>query len=169
MAEFITKKPNELVENVFTEIGTRWMLITAFDEERQRVNAMTASWGAMGILWNRPVLIAFVRPQRHTYSLLEASDSCSACFLNGHRDALKLCGTKSGRDTDKIGESGLTPVELDGIWGFVEAGRVLKLRKLFVSDMKKENFLDPALLSNYPSEDYHRVYVYEIETVYEQV
>jgi flavin reductase (DIM6/NTAB) family NADH-FMN oxidoreductase RutF len=168
MAKFVTRKPTEICDNVFSEIGTRWMLLTAYDEVNERVNAMTASWGAMGVLWNRPVLIAFVRPQRYTYGLLEASDVCSACFLNGQREALKICGTKSGRDTDKISESGLTPVELDGIWGFAEAGRVMKLRKLFVSDMKKENFLDPALLSNYPSEDYHRVYVYEIETVFEQ-
>ena len=168
MAEFISKKPTEICDNVFSEIGNRWMLITAYDTENDRVNAMTASWGAMGVLWNRPVLIAFVRPQRYTYSLLEASDVCSACFLDGQREALKICGTKSGRDTDKISESGLTPVELEGIWGFAEAGRVLKLRKLFVSDMKKENFLDSALLRNYPENDYHRVYVYEIETVFEQ-
>lgn len=168
MAEFISKKPTEICDNVFSEIGTRWMLITAYDTEKNRVNAMTASWGAMGVLWNRPVLIAFVRPQRYTYSLLEASDVCSACFLDGHREALKICGTKSGRDADKISESGLTPVELDGVWGFAEAGRVLKLRKLFVSDMKKESFLDPELLRNYPNDDYHRVYVYEIETVFEQ-
>ena len=168
MTEFVTKKPNDICANVFTEIGTRWMLITAYDNTQERVNAMTASWGAMGVLWNKPVLIAFVRPQRYTYGLLEESDFCSACFLDGHRDALRICGTKSGRDTDKISESGLTPVELDGVWGFAEAGRVLKLRKLFVSDMKKENFLDSSLLINYPSEDYHRVYVYEIVSVFEQ-
>ena len=168
MAEFISKKPADICDNVFTEIGARWMLLTAYDSAQKRVNAMTASWGAMGVLWNRPVLIAFVRPQRYTYGLLEFSEYCSACFLNGCREALKICGTKSGREIDKIRESGLTPIELEGIWGFAEAGRILKLRKLFATDMKKEHFLDISLLSNYPSEDYHRIYVYEIETVFEQ-
>ncbi len=170
MAEFITKTPAELTENVFEAIGKRWMLLTAYDKANDRVNAMTASWGGMGVLWNRSVLFAFVRPQRHTFGLLNAADSCSACFLqDGNRPALQICGTKSGRDTDKMAESGLTPVELGGVWGFAEAKTVLKLRKLFVSDMTREQFIDPALLKNYPTEDYHRVYVYEIEAVYEAV
>ena len=170
MAQFVLKKPTELSENVIEEIGSRWMLLTAYDPAHDRINAMTARWGGMGVLWNRPVLFAFVRPQRYTYGLLNDSDECSACFLeDGHRTALQICGTKSGRDTDKIAESGLTPVELDGVWGFQEALRVMKLKKLFVADMEKEHFLDQSLLKNYPTEDYHRVYVYEIETVYEKV
>ena len=136
MANWITRKPTELSGNVFDEIGTRWLLLTAWDETNQRVNAMTASWGGMGILWNRPVLFAFVRPQRYTYELFENTDLCSACVLEaGRKEAYRICGTKSGRDTDKISESGLTAVNLDGIWGFEEAERVYKLRKLFVADM----------------------------------
>ncbi|MBQ7828028.1 MAG: flavin reductase [Clostridia bacterium] len=169
MPVFNEIKPTELSENVFSEIGNRWMLLTAYDPANGRVNAMTASWGGMGVLWNRPVLFAFVRPQRYTYGLLNHSDVCSACFLeDGHRPALQICGTKSGRDTDKIAESGLTPVELDGVWGFAEAIRVMKLKKLFVADMEKDHFIDPTLLKNYSAEDYHRVFVYEIETVYEK-
>lgn len=169
MAQWITKQPSARTENVFEEIGTRWLLLTAWDEKYQRVNAMTVSWGGMGILWNRPVLFAFVRPQRYTYELLEHSDVCSACVLEeGNREAYRTCGTKSGRDTDKIAESGLTPVEMDGVWGFEEASGVYRLKKLFVSDMEEKNFLDPALLKNYPANDFHRVYVFEIVNVYEK-
>ena len=169
MANWIAKKPTELSGNVFDEIGTQWLLLTAWDEKQKRVNAMTASWGGMGILWNRPVLFAFVRPQRYTYELLESSDVCSACVLEaGNQEAYRICGTKSGRDTDKIAECNLNTVELDGVWGFEEASRVYRLRKLFVSDMKEEQFLDPSLLKNYPTKDYHRVYVYEIESAYEK-
>ncbi len=169
MTEFIVKRPTELSDNVFAEIGSRWMLLTAYDPQKNRVNAMTASWGGMGILWNRPVLFAFVRPQRYTYGLMNDADTCSACFLeDGNRTALQICGTKSGRDTDKIAESGLTPQEFDGVWGFAEAVRVMKLRKLFVTDMEKQHFIDPDLLKNYPTDDFHRIYVYEIEAVYEK-
>ena len=170
MAEWITKQPNALSGNVFDEIGTKWLLLTAWDQKQERVNAMTASWGGMGILWNKPVLFAFVRPQRYTYELFEATDTCSACVLEaGNKEAYRICGTKSGRDTDKIAESKLTPVELGGVWGFEEASRVYKLKKLFVSDMKEEQFLDPALLANYPTKDFHRVYVFAIEDVFEKV
>lgn len=169
MENWITRKPTELSGNVFDEIGTRWLLLTAWDKANQRVNAMTASWGGMGILWNRPVLFAFVRPQRYTYELFEQTDLCSACVLeDGHKEAYRICGTKSGRDTDKIAESNLTSVSFDGVWGFEEAKRVYKLRKLFVADMEKQNFLEDALLKNYPADDFHRVYVLEIEEVYEK-
>ena len=57
---------------------------------------------------------------------------------------------------------------LDGVWGFEEAARVYQLKKLFVSDMKEEQFLDTALLANYPTKDFHRVYVFAIEGVYEK-
>ena len=169
MANWTSKKPTELSGNVFDEIGTQWLLLTAWDEKQDRVNAMTASWGGMGILWNRPVLFAFVRPQRYTYGLLEASELCSACVLEaGNQKAYSICGTKSGRDTDKIAQSDLHPVELDGVWGFEEAKRVYRLKKLLATDMKEEQFIDPAPLSNYPTKDFHRVYVYEILSAYEK-
>lgn len=169
MAEWIMKQPTQLSGNVFDEIGTKWLLLTAWDGKQSRVNAMTASWGGMGILWNKPVLFAFVRPQRYTYELLEAADVCSACVLEeGNKEAYRICGTKSGRDTDKIAQGNLHPAELDGVWGFEEAARVYKLKKLLVSDLKEEQFLDSALLKNYPSKDYHRVYVFAIEGVYEK-
>ena len=110
--------------------------------------------------------------ERFELEVLNAGKNYERCLIREddiNRPALQICGTKSGRDTDKIAESGLTPVELDGVWGFQEALRVLKLKKLFVADMEKEHFLDQSLLKNYPTEDYHRVYVYEIETVYEKV
>ena len=169
MENWTSKKPTELTGNVFDEIGTQWLLLTAWDEKQARVNAMTASWGGMGILWNRPVLFAFVRPQRYTYGLLETSEICSACVLeSGNKKAYTICGTKSGRDLDKITEAGLHPVELDGVWGFEEAARVYRLKKLLVTDMKEEQFIDPSLFVNYPTKDFHRVYVYEILSAYEK-
>ena len=45
-------------------IGKDWMLIGAADKKHGNANAMTASWGALGFLWNRPVCICFIRPQR---------------------------------------------------------------------------------------------------------
>ena len=55
--------------NAFTAIGDEWLLITAKDGDK--VNAMTASWGGLGIMWGKPAAYIFVRPQRHTFGLLE--------------------------------------------------------------------------------------------------
>ncbi len=158
--------PIEL-ENAMQKIGKEWMLITAHDEKNHRVNAMTASWGCFGVLWNKNICVCFVRPQRHTYELLEQNERCSIAFLGEeYRDVLRLCGSKSGRDINKLAEGGLTTVKLDEVDAIAEAETVLICRKIYVDDLKKECFLDPSLLATYAAEDYHRVYVCEIEKAY---
>ncbi len=58
----------ELSENFFEAIGKEWMLVTAGNKDG--FNTMTASWGGIGWLWNKPVAFVFVRPERYTYELL---------------------------------------------------------------------------------------------------
>ena len=164
MKDFHLIAPEEL-ENVFRLVGKDWMLITAGNGET--VNTMTASWGGMGVLWNKPVAFCFIRPQRYTYALTEAAERFSLSFFTeDYRPALRLCGTKSGRDTDKFAAAGLTPALLDDVPYVAEARLVLICRKLYADMLKKEAFLDPALLANYPQDDFHRVYVVEIEKAY---
>ncbi len=155
--------PNE-IDRILERIGKDWMLITASDGER--TNPMTASWGCMGVLWNRPVAICFIRPQRYTYTLTEKSDRLSLSFFGGdYREALTVCGRTSGRDGDKFLRAGLTKAEKDGVPYPEEASLVLLCRKLYADDLKECAFIDKSLLSNYPDNDYHRVYICEIERV----
>lgn len=155
------------IENAVRAIGHDWMLIVAKDEAKGRINAMTASWGCIGMLWNKPVAVCFVRPQRHTYGLIEQEERFSLAFPDAsYREAMTLCGRKSGRDCDKLKEAGLTASELDGVPVIDQAEWTLICRKLYADDLRKESFLDPALLSNYKDNDFHRVYVCEIEKVY---
>ena len=155
------------LESATKLIGKDWMLIVTHDGQQNKVNAMTASWGALGVLWNKPVAICFVRPQRHTYDLVEQSERFTLDFFGEeYRDALKICGTKSGRDCDKLALCGLMPIELDGAPAIGDAHLVLVCRKLYVDDLKENAFLDPALLSHYAAGDYHRMYVCEIEAAY---
>lgn len=166
MENFGIVSPYEL-ENAMKLIGKDWMLITAYDKKNKRANAMTASWGSLGVLWNKSVCTVFIRPQRHTFSLIEEDERFSVAFLpEQYRDALKLCGRESGRDGDKISRAGLSVTELDGVSAVAEARLVLICRKLYFDDLKKENFLDGALLSNYAAGDFHRMYVCEIENAY---
>ena len=153
--------PEEL-GNAFELIGKDWMLITAKDGEK--VNAMTASWGALGVLWNKPVAIGFVRPQRHTYGLTENEDKITLCFLDEEwREALRFCGTKSGRDHDKLKETGLNSFDCFGAPAIKESKMILVCKKLYADDLKESCFVDTSVLSNYKAKDYHRVYVWEIE------
>ena len=110
MADFREITPQEIAENPFKLIGGDWALVTAGD--RERFNTMTISWGGMGIMWNKPVVFSFIRPQRYTFEFTEQNDRFTMSFFDEeYRKALAFCGSKSGRDMDKIAVSGLTPVE----------------------------------------------------------
>ena len=160
--------PEEL-GNAMKMIGKDWMLIVAKDEEKGKVNGMTASWGFLGVMWNKCVAVCAIRPQRYTYGLAEREERLSLAFFSEkYRDALRLCGTKSGRDMDKLAEAGLSTEMLDDVPVVCEAETVLICRKLYVGDLNREGFLDPSLLANYKQEDYHRMYVCEIEKAYKK-
>lgn len=62
----------DLNENFFQAIGKEWMLVTAGDKEK--FNTMTASWGGIGYLWNKPVVFVFIRPERYTFEFIEKSE-----------------------------------------------------------------------------------------------
>jgi len=154
--------PEEISENTFKAIGKDWMLITAGSIEK--CNTMTASWGGLGVLWAKNVAICFIRPTRYTYEFIEKADTFTLSFFEEkYRKALQLCGTKSGRDIDKVAAAGITPVASDSVSVyFSEAKLVLECRKLYYQDINPENFLDKEIDKNYPNKDYHRMYVGEI-------
>lgn len=155
--------PKELEPNAIRLIGEEWMLVTAGTPDN--FNTMTASWGALGELWFKPVAFVFIRPQRYTYGFVEQNDMLTLSFFGEkYRDALKFCGSHSGRDTDKIAETGLTPYATEaGNVAFREASIVLECRKLYKADMKAASFLDKAIIDRaYPGGDFHTTYVVEI-------
>ena len=154
--------PFEMDYNVFQLIGMDWMLITAGSMDS--FNTMTASWGGMGMLWNKKVCFCVVRPTRYTYKFMEKSDCFTLSFFDEeYRDALDFCGTRSGRDVDKIKKTGLTPVKgIKGVPFFDEARLVLETRKIYFQDLDPRNFLDDSIEDNYPEKDYHRMYMGEI-------
>jgi len=160
--------PKELQGNIFELIGEKWFLITAAKKDGS-FNTMTASWGSMGIMWNKPIANVVVRPVRHTYEFLEEADYYTLSFFpEEYRKALNILGTRSGRDGDKIKESGLTPFthcdsgKNDKIVYFEEADIIMTCKKLYYQDIDPANFIDRDLDKNYPKKDYHRVYWGEI-------
>ncbi len=138
------------------------MLITAGMPDR--FNTMTASWGGLGVLWERKVAFCFIRPTRYTYEFVERSERYTLSFFREqNRKALTFCGTHSGRDRDKVREAGLTPVRDGGFIYFNEARLVLECRKIYFQDIGPERFLDREINEMYSEKDYHRMYVGEIE------
>ena len=159
-------KAEELQFNPFTKIGSEWMLITAGTEEK--LNTMTASWGGAGVLWNKNVVTCYIRPQRYTKEFVDTNDTFTISFFGPeYKNAMTICGRKSGRDCDKIAEAGLTPRFFDGTPAFNEASLVFVCKKLYVDAMEPQHILDPANdTANYPQKDYHTMYIAEILKAY---
>lgn len=161
--EFRQIKPEGIEQNVFDLIGNKWMLVTA--GSKKSFNTMTASWGGLGVLWNRDVATCYIRPQRYTREFIEREPVFTLSFFSReYRDALNLCGSKSGRDVDKAKAAGLTPVFDAGSVYFKEATLVFVCKKLYFHDFDPKNFLDPLVERNYADKDYHRMYIGSIET-----
>ncbi len=161
--------PKEINENAIQLIGDKWMLVTAGDSSS--FNTMTASWGTMGFLWNKPVVFVFIRPQRYTFEFTEKKDEFTLSFFKEeYRQALQICGTTSGRDINKAEKAGITPhVTPNGNVTFEEAYLVLECKKLYAQFLDPKDFLDTAIVSkNYPDKDFHKVYVAEIVNAWEK-
>lgn len=157
----------ELRFNPFTKIGKEWMLITGGNMDS--FNTMTASWGQLGVIWNKNVLTCYIRPNRYTYEFIEQGECFTASFFGEeYRKALAFCGSHSGRDSDKMTETGLVPTEFDGSVGFEQADMVLVCRKLYSYDLQESGFLtdDGIPAQAYSSDPYHRAYIAEITSVY---
>lgn len=161
--EFKEIAPEDFNESVFKVIGKDWLLLSG--TVNGKTNAMTASWGGMGIMWGKPVAFVFVRPQRYTKEFLDNGEGMAiSVFDASYRKLLSYFGTVSGRDEDKIAKSGLTKVEDNGQVYFGEARIAMVCRKLYAQEMKSECFIDKESEERlYPNKDYHTMYVMEIE------
>ncbi len=165
----IKTDPYKFLEKPFNIWQNDWFLLTAGNFEEKHFNTMTVAWGSLGIMWNLPFAQVVVRPTRFTYKFTEKYKSFTLSrFDKKYRHALKLLGTKSGRDGDKILESGLKPAKAELIEApsFKEADLVIECTKIYWDDFKPENFIDPSIEKNYPVKDYHRIYFGKIEGIF---
>ncbi len=154
--------PQFVTDNVFKLIGADWMLITA--GTLKSLNTMTASWGGLGVIWGKAICWCVIRPHRFTYKFMEEADVFTLSFFEEqYRGALNFCGTKSGKDVDKVKETGLTPVKAEsGAISFSQARLVFECRKIYYQDIDPSHFLAAEIAENYPNKDYHRMYFGEI-------
>ena len=156
-----------LKDNPFTLINKDWMLITAGNAQSH--NTMTASWGGVGELWGRYVSTIYIRPQRYTLEFVEREDYYSLCFFGPDcRQALNLCGSKSGREVDKDAATGLTPCFDEAAPYYEQARLVFLCRKLYRQDLEEGCFLDKGLLEKWYDNDLHRMFIGEIVKVLEK-
>ena len=135
-------------------------------------NPMTIGWGTIGTIWNMPIFSVLVRPVRYTFELMEKSREFTVCVLpDGFEKALALCGSKSGRDTDKNKLCGFTlEPGLIGSIPFIAESRYHYECRIVHKHRLDPGNLDVAVNKRYyPGNDWHMVYYGEILGVYEKV
>ena len=135
-------------------------------------NPMTIGWAQFGILWGKPTMTVYVRKSRYTYSLLENASTftVSVPALGSMREELAFCGSRSGRDIEKMKElhAAFTEPIFGAQSGFSGCKYHIECAILFKAD------LDENIISNenireryYLSGDPHRMFVGEIPGVTE--
>ena len=132
-------------------------------------NPMTIGWATFGHIWHKQIMTVLVRPTRYTYGIMENVRDFSICVL--HDDdvkALSLCGTKSGRDTDKIKTCDFRVEKCSKAQAWFIAGSEIHFECRIVHKHKIDpDTLDPPIIDRYyPQRDFHMVYYGEILGVY---
>lgn len=159
--------PQQLYSDPFSMLSKDWMLITAGNNDE--VNTMTASWGGFGILWNKPVAYIFIRPERYTRQFLDMNQTFSLTFYTEeYRKTLSYFGSISGKEEPKIRNANFNTAFIHDTPYFEEAHTILICRKLYCQNLTSSSFIDKEIcIKNYPSEDYHLMYIAEITNIYE--
>ena len=143
-------------------LGLDWLLVTG--EYEGKSNGMTASWGGLGIMWGKPVAYIFIRPTRYTKEFVDKADGLSlSVFPEEYRKMMNYCRTARGRDDDQNQTPALTVCHDTGRTYFDEARVTLLCRKLYAQPLASEFFIDKSCDEKWYKDDYHTMYVVEIE------
>jgi flavin reductase (DIM6/NTAB) family NADH-FMN oxidoreductase RutF len=154
----------EFTTDIFKQFDKKWALLTAGNKDS--FNTMTISWGGLGTIWNKPVATVYVRTSRYTHDFMDREEYFTISFYpEDAKQVLGVLGSKSGRDMDKMKDSGLTPKELAQSMSFEEAEITLVCRKLFRQQLSIENIPEDIADSLYSNDAPHDMYIGEVVDV----
>ena len=168
MMKFCEISPEALSWNPFTQIGKGWFLVGAGNETSH--NAMTVSWGGLGVLWGKNVVTVYIRQNRHTKTFIDSAEYFTVSALpEMYRKEMGYFGSHSGRDGDKFTATGLTPHSVDGTIGVAEADVILVCKKILKADLSEDTFIDSSARERWyagvDTGNIHTMYVGEIVKV----
>ncbi|MBO4394917.1 MAG: flavin reductase [Eubacterium sp.] len=147
--------------DIFSQFDKKWALLTAGTIDNY--NMMTISWGGFGTLWSKPVATVYVRTSRYTHEFMDNNDYFTISFYpEQYKKMLGVMGSKSGRDMDKMNDSGITAMEVSGSVSFEEAEVTFVCRKLFKQELAVENMPTDVAESLYAGDAPHDMYIGEV-------
>ena len=135
------------------------------------LNTMTISWGNVGYVWGKPIFTVFVRKSRHTHHIIEQSGefTVSIPMKDNLKNALAICGSKSGRDLDKFKEANIYPVKgkIVSTPVIADCGMYFVCKVIYKQDMTPEFLSEDIVKTSYVDDDYHTIYFGEIVSCYQ--
>lgn len=134
-----------------------------------QLNTMTIGWATIGICWHKPIFMVAVRDSRHTFGIIEkAADFTVSIPSTDLGEAVKFCGTRSGRDVDKFDACHLTLSESREVTSPIiyTPGLHFECKIMLKTPMNPE-YLNDQYDKIYPQKDYHTLYFGEIMACYE--
>lgn len=167
----MTKKTIDIREYAGEIIKAMHLGILLTTKVGEKVNSMTIGWGTLGVVWEKDVFVAYVRDCRYSRELLDKNPEFTINVPMGDfkKKILGICGTKSGRDMDKISLAGLTLVEAEKISvpAIKELPLTLECRVLYRQEQESNQLDDDLKKSFYTIETGdHIVYYGEIVAAY---
>ena len=151
----------EFNTEIFSQFDKKWALLTAGDESR--FNTMTISWGGLGTIWGKPVATVYVRTSRYTHDFMDANEYFTISFFpEEYKQILGVLGSKSGRDMDKMKDSGLSAMKDGDSVSFKEAEVTLVCRKMFKQELSVANIPADVAKAMYEGQAPHDMYIGEV-------
>ena len=143
------------------------LLLGAYDKAG-KANLMTIGWGTLGVIWAMPMWTVLVRPSRYTYQCIEHSGAFTVCVPTpAMKKACAICGSKSGRDLDKVVACNLTVRAGDAANApdVLECPIVYQCQVVHSNDVMAPRLAGEVQTGFYRSGDYHRIYYGKIVAV----
>lgn len=158
---------SDVFKSTYDKFDNGVLLVSAGSDGRK--NIMTIGWGLIGILWREPVFMVAVRDSRYTHELIEETNEFTVNISGDDMgEAIKLCGSVSGRDHDKFKETGLTAVAGKNVKVPVISECLLhfECKVIGKTQATPEKLSEEVLQSCYPRDDFHTLYYGKILSVY---
>ena len=158
--------------HIMKNIGNGILLTTALDDQ---VNTMTIGWGQIGVVWSKPVFAVLVRESRYTKEFLDKTGefTVNVPLAKADKEIIALCGTKSGRDMNKLEALGLTKVagQTVAVPGIAQLPLTLECKVIYKQEQDPKA-IDKSCFDRFYAPgthnegDYHTVYFGEITKAY---
>ena len=160
----------KITDKNFDVFSHNWALVTAGTPDD--FNTMTVSWGSFGCIWSpgknggaKQIVTVYIKPVRYTHSFLEKNEFFTVSFFpEKYRDDLKILGSRSGRDCDKLALTGLTakPMADGKAVGFNESCSTIVCRKIYTQAMDINSIPADIIANYYETEAPHTMFIGEV-------